>query len=131
MRPNQLTHEQLLNAQFVLGNDGMVGSYDRRSGTDTAPCIFTDVSMAEEWFTAMCAVPTLYQQLYQQWTNLQACIDLNEKMNKKNRLLQMKLERLYVAMQNSIMYALRVATAGSEQLHREHEAEKRVMELRK
>lgn len=109
----------------------MVGSYDRRSETKVAPCIFTEASMSEEWFTAMCAVPTLYQQLYQQWTNLQACIELNEKMNKKNRLLQYKLERLYTTMQNSIMYALRVATVGSEQLRRENDAEKRVMELRK
>lgn len=131
MKPNQLTHDQLLNAQFVLGDEGMVGSYDRRIEASVATCIFTDVSFAEEWFTAMCAVPTLYQQLYQQWTNLEACMELNRTMNKKNRLLQLKLERLYIAMQNSIMYALRVAVDGSQQLSREHEAEKRVMELRK
>lgn len=62
---------------------------------------------------------------------LDACIELNHKMNKKNRLLQVKLDRLYTKMQNAIGNALRVATEGSEAILREQAAHVRALELRK
>lgn len=76
MKRAQINHDELLNAQFVLGDNGQVGYYDRRNEVKTAPCIFTDVSMSEEWFTAMCSIPTLYQQLYQQWVRLTLVLNL-------------------------------------------------------
>ena len=105
-----MEHAQIESYWLVKDETGSVLAINTRD-FESPKLVFTEQSVAPEWFNVLRASAVMYQQLSHQFQALQSLIDLGELVGVNEQLLSH-----FNNMQNGILLAQRVAIEGVEKV---------------
>lgn len=105
-----MNHQDLAKYWLIRDDEGNVLSVNTEEA-EPAKIVFTEGSVAPEWFNVMLASAVMYQQLTLQYKALQALIELGETAGVNEGLLSH-----FTNMQNGILLAQLVAIEGVEKV---------------
>lgn len=115
-----MEHTQIENYWLVKDETGNVLAINTQD-FEAPKLVFTEQSVAPEWFNVLRASAVMYQQLSHQFQALQSLIDLGEIVGVNEELLSH-----FNNMQNGILLAQRVAIEGVEKVAVAIDAQKKV-----
>ena len=115
-----MNHQDLAKYWLIRDDEGNVLSVNTEEA-EPAKIVFTEGSVAPEWFNVLRASAVMYQQLSHQFQALQSLIDLGEIVGVNEELLSH-----FNNMQNGILLAQRVAIEGVENVAVAIDAQKKV-----
>ena len=105
-----MNHQDLAKYWLIRDDEGNVLSVNTEEA-EAAKIVFTEGSVAPEWFNVLRASAVMYQQLTLQYKALQALIELGETAGVNEELLSH-----FTNMQNGILIAQLVAIEGVEKV---------------
>ena len=105
-----MNHQDLAKYWLIRDDEGNVLSVNTEEA-EPAKIVFTEGSVAPEWYNVLRASGAMYQQLTAQYNALQDLIDLGEIVGVDEELLSH-----FTNMQNGILLAQRVAIEGVEKV---------------
>mgnify|MGYP000550038067 CR=1 FL=1 len=105
-----MNHQDLAKYWLIRDDEGNVLSVNTEEA-EPAKIVFTEGSVAPEWYNVLRASGAMYQQLTAQYKALQALIELGETAGVNEELLSH-----FTNMQNGILLAQLVAIEGVEKV---------------
>ena len=105
-----MNHQDLAKYWLIRDDEGNVLSVNTEEA-EPVKIVFTEGSVAPEWFNVLRASAVMYQQLTLQYKALQALIELGETAGVNEELLSH-----FTNMQNGILLAQLVAIEGVEKV---------------
>ena len=115
-----MNHQDLAKYWLIRDDEGNVLSVNTEEA-EPAKIVFTEGSVAPEWYNVLRASGAMYQQLTAQYNALQDLIDLGEIVGVDEELLSH-----FTNMQNGILLAQRVAIEGVEKVSASIDAQKKI-----
>ena len=104
-----MNHQDLAKYWLIRDDEGNVLSVNTEEA-EPAKIVFTEGSVAPEWYNVLRASGAMYQQLTAQYNALQDLIDLSETVTGPNN----PITRNFIELQNAILLTQQVAREGVE-----------------
>ena len=104
-----MKHEDFLKYWLLRDEQGNVLSVNTEE-SEPAKIVFTEGSVAPEWYNTLRAAGAMYNQLTAQYNALQDLIDVSETVTGPNN----PIIRTFVELQNAILLTQQVAREGVE-----------------
>ena len=104
-----MNHQDLAKYWLIRDDEGNVLSVNIEEA-EPAKIVFTEGSVAPEWYNILRASGTMYNQLSAQYNALQDFIDLSETVTGPNN----PIIRSFIELQNAILLTQQVAREGVE-----------------
>ena len=106
-----MNHQDLTKYWLIRDDEGNVLSVNTEEA-EPAKIVFTEGSVAPEWYNVLRASGAMYQQLTAQYNALQDLIDLSETVTGSNN----PIIRNFIELQNAILLTQQVAREGVEKV---------------
>lgn len=106
-----MNHQDLAKYWLIRDDEGNVLSVNTEEA-EPAKIVFTEGSVAPEWYNVLRASGAMYQQLTAQYNALQDLIDLSETVTGPNN----PIIRNFIELQNAILLTQQVARDGVEKV---------------
>ena len=106
-----MNHQDLAKYWLIRDDEGNVLSVNTEEA-EPAKIVFTEGSVAPEWYNVLRASGAMYQQLTAQYNALQDLIDLSETVTGPNN----PIIRNFIELQNAILLTQLVAIEGVEKV---------------
>ena len=106
-----MKHEDFLKYWLLRDEQGNVLSVNTEE-SEPAKIVFTEGSVAPEWYNTLRAAGAMYNQLTAQYNALQDLIDVSETVTGPNN----PIIRTFVELQNAILLTQQVAREGVEKV---------------
>ena len=104
-----MNHQDLAKYWLIRDDEGNVLQINTEEA-EAPKLVFTEGSVAPEWYNALRAAGAMYNQLSAQYNALQDLIDLSETVTGPNN----PIIRTFVELQNAILLTQQVAREGVE-----------------